>query len=325
LVSLACSKMTDIFGTPIGIRDFFGSPTPASLGEVIQVLIKDSKDENGSKGAAAKGAEDILPTHFVFNNVPNKPLLFCLPTHTGLGNVYSHLAMASQNFTVVALNDPFLRGVGLTGERDPSSFTLQELAEIFYETVKGLDRDMEDAGGASEGEVPLNVLGYSFGGNVAIEVARLARDEGRKVNLFLVDCADSAVSLDIDNAGMMEFNMSDMPQEMYQESLQNSVKLSYEMVIKDSGAASHGLLTKDNMPTVRSCMEANHNRLFRHKTAYYPGSAVMFRSDGNALHGLHRKFDSLEEITLEGNHSSLLQHSMGQLELLVDRISVRIS
>jgi len=55
---------------------------------------------------------------------------------------------------------------------------------------------------------------------------------------------------------------------------------------------------------------------------YYPGSATLFRTDGNALqHGLSEKFESLDEIVLAGNHFELLDPAVGQLRNIAEKVA----
>ena len=103
--------------------------------------------------------------------------------------------MATNDFSIVALNDLFLNGAGLSGEKSPSSFTPNELAEIYYRQIINLERivNRSQLAGCKDSELlTLNILGCSFGGNVAIKVARQAWRDERNVNLFVIDSADES-------------------------------------------------------------------------------------------------------------------------------------
>lgn len=338
---MVCSKLRQIFHKEIHLRDIFACPTSAALANRIHTLQSTEEDRlisndlttSGSTEHSTEHPELKIPSYHIFNIVSGKPWLFCLPMSTGLGTVFANLAMATDHFSVLALNDPFLRGEGPTSEKGPSSVSLKDLAEIYYRQITDFEKRMKDEESIisrhSE-QLTLNILGYSFGDNVATEVAHQARCDKRKVNIFVIDSANAVIPTAQELA--KKTTVPSHPEEI-EASIQatlreavegqtNRVLSSFADSVKNKDSRSNqALIQEDILRKIRECAEANIRRLTNHRMTFYPGHVTMFRSEFNSQHGLHDKVQSLEEIVLHGSHSDVLEHSDAQLREIMEKIS----
>ena len=125
------------------------APTPAAFARLLH-----AQDD-----AAARG---VLDTHFVLGaGQPRR--LFCLPPYGGSGIAYTALHQALDGFELVCLNVP----------AQPGGF-VRAAADLIQKL---------------EPRQPLDLLGYSGGGNYAFQVTQHLESAGRDVRqILMIDC-----------------------------------------------------------------------------------------------------------------------------------------
>jgi thioesterase domain-containing protein len=182
----------------------------------------------------------------------------------------------------------------------------------------------------------LNILGYSFGGTVAIETARLAQEAGREVNLFVVDSMDN--SLPVTEETWQDISNMIKPEEIekiVKDAAQNASRTVMPFALKrvetawDPASAEyeHVRHWKKAQILDRSLalVDKNLHDLVQHNLKPYSGPMVLFRTEGNAMHGFHDKVKDLEEIKVGGTHFHLLDQADSEMEKIMNRISQAMS
>ncbi|MGY0064545.1 amino acid adenylation domain-containing protein [Streptomyces sp. LZ34] len=145
----------------LGIRALFNAPTVAGLATLIDA---------GTTGADVVEAADPLAVMLPLRAGGNRPPVFCIHPAVGIGWVYSGLLRYLDADTPLyvlqspMLSDPTVR---------PGS--LAEIAETYIRQI----RKVQSTG-------PYNLVGWSFGGGVAQEIAARLQSEGEEVGLVAV-------------------------------------------------------------------------------------------------------------------------------------------
>ncbi|MDX3227980.1 thioesterase domain-containing protein, partial [Streptomyces sp. ME19-01-6] len=145
----------------LGIRALFNTPTVAGLAALI---------DSGTDDANAIEAADPLAVMLPLRADGNGPAVFCIHPAVGIGWVYSGLLRyldADTPLYVVQspmLSDPTVR---------PGS--LVEIAEAYIRQI----RKVRSTG-------PYHLVGWSFGGGVAQEIAARLQSEGDEVGLVAI-------------------------------------------------------------------------------------------------------------------------------------------
>ncbi|HEX2130785.1 MAG TPA: amino acid adenylation domain-containing protein [Actinophytocola sp.] len=154
LVGRLVGRLRALFGVRVGIRTVFEAPTPARLGAALTDLA-DEPD---------RALDVLLP----LRSGGARPPLFCLAPATGLAWSYAGLiAGLPDDLPVHGLQAP-----GLAGD-EPAPASLAELAAGHLRRI----RAVQPAG-------PYHLLGWSFGGLVAHEVAVRLTELGEEVALL---------------------------------------------------------------------------------------------------------------------------------------------
>ncbi|MEU0811575.1 amino acid adenylation domain-containing protein, partial [Streptomyces sp. NPDC005970] len=161
LAARLISRIRTTRAVELGIHALFNAPTVAGLAAIV---------DSGTAGADAVEATDPLAVMLPLRVGGDRPPVFCIHPAVGIGWVYSGLLRYLDADTPLyvlqspMLSDPTVR---------PGS-----LAEI-AETYIGHMRKVQSTG-------PYNLLGWSFGGGVAQEIAARLQSEGDEVGLVTV-------------------------------------------------------------------------------------------------------------------------------------------
>ncbi|MER7792297.1 amino acid adenylation domain-containing protein [Streptomyces sp. NPDC097640] len=161
LAARLISRIRTTRAVELGIHALFNAPTVAGLAAIV---------DSGAAGADAVEATDPLAVMLPLRVGGNRPPVFCIHPAVGIGWVYSGLLRYLDADTPLyvlqspMLSDPTVR---------PGS--LVEIAETYI----GHMRKVQSTG-------PYNLLGWSFGGGVAQEIAARLQSEGDEVGLVAV-------------------------------------------------------------------------------------------------------------------------------------------
>ncbi len=135
---------------PFGL--IFDAPTPKELAVAIEALV-----DNGPSNLVA------------LNNKPNQNTVYCV--HPVGGNVFCY-----RDFAQLWQGKVFgVQSIGLDSEETPLT-TIKEMANVYTQAI--LDKQL--AG-------PILILGWSMGGLIALEMARIISKKGREVKVAILD------------------------------------------------------------------------------------------------------------------------------------------
>ena len=314
-------RIQEAFSVPFTLMDVFNMPLLKTMAEKIRSMTATSGQSPPAMTTMSTATSEKLdiPPLLAFSEVPNKPYLFCIPMITGLGFSFAALSRSTDLFNVVALNDPgycalhdFPSDQLSTGHatilRTPDTHTVENQGRYYYVRIV---EELRRVGIAKPGDAPFNILGYSYGGRVAVEAARIAQSESWNVNLFILDSSAYPVH----------------------EAKQEQVKIDEDALTILQMAVSAVGLRLDSMGEqgvrlngdieVRTL--ANFRALCAHVMPSYQGHVTLFRTESNADHGFAPLVDSLDEVMLQGNHYRLLEEGFGNLSIITAKVSAAIN
>lgn len=157
--------ISDSVGCPISVRDLYSSSTPRNLAAHIEQNMR-------TRTTLAQQTEEtkIAParTLIKIKRVDSRPTIYMVHDVFGLSTPYRALA-PHLNLNLVGFNDPYF---GL----EYGGFTsVNAMASYYLDQISPLPRD------------GITLLGWSFGGTVAFEMAQRCDELGIPVHLILVD------------------------------------------------------------------------------------------------------------------------------------------
>ncbi|MGC9501628.1 amino acid adenylation domain-containing protein, partial [Streptomyces sp. WG7] len=147
-------------GTALGIRSLLDAPTPEALARLLR--------SGGGHGTAAEEATRALEVLLPLRATGTRPPLFCVHPWAGLSWPYAGLLRS------LGEDRPLygLQARGLARDEEPSA-SVGEMAEDYLARI----REVQPEG-------PYHLLGWSFGGLVAHEMAVRLREAGEEVALL---------------------------------------------------------------------------------------------------------------------------------------------
>ncbi|WP_410658126.1 amino acid adenylation domain-containing protein [Amycolatopsis sp. lyj-112] len=167
LATRLCTRVAETLGVPLPVREVFATPTVAQLAETL------------GTSDARSGLDVLLP----LRSAGSRPPLFCLHPAAGIGWRYAGLLRhIDQDVPIHALQHPRL---GAGGE---AAQPIAELATLYLEHIRSV-----------QAEGPYHLVGWSFGGLLAHELAVRLRRDGQEVALLaMLDCYPPEVTGDVD-------------------------------------------------------------------------------------------------------------------------------
>ncbi|MEV8319576.1 amino acid adenylation domain-containing protein [Streptomyces sp. NPDC059900] len=286
------------FGVEVSVAELFRSPTVAELARVVR------------DGGAEEPVGPLVRLQAGDGTAP----LYLFPPLAGTVVRYAPLARAlGRHRTVYGLQSPGL----LPGEEACGSLT--EMAEVYIEQMRKVH-----PGG------PWHLGGYSMGGVIALEAARLLRASGEEVGL--VGLLDTNPRMDLD------------PQEDYALRILVTMGLRLDLDLEElrrleparrirtlleEGIAAGSLPTgydEDRLQRMLDAYRHNGEALQRHTLRPYDGDVVLFRATDRAADtrpeapdlGWARQCRHLTIRDTPGTHFTMLDS--GNLEVLCSLI-----
>ena len=274
------------FGKNILITKLLEAPTIATLTQLV-------RDDAPS---------DLWPSIVPLQpNGSKDPLFF---VHGLFGSV-----LRFRDFAAALAPDQPMYGIqaqGLDGVLPPLS-TVQEMVDLYY----GQLRKFRPHG-------PYHLGGYSFGGLVALEIARRLIEDGESVGvLALVDTYFSGT----ESAGLLQ-RFSSLPL---------SGKVAY--TLRRMERFRRGLRTMIRVaklpPAIKHVREAAAQAEHKYQPQFYPGTITLFRAAEKGLRGLdnpdggwEKHARGFEVCEIEGDHGSILDQP--NVHVLATHIRTRI-
>ena len=163
-------KMNERFGSTLSVANLFSHPTVASLS---QALLQQKKGD----GAGGLGLlQNLTPNDSTLNKLTargeDKPILFMVhPGGAGCEPYYKLAAALADRYTCIGIDNFNLVGEAKTG-------SLCALSKRYVEAVVSAFPDLVD----------VNLLAWSMGGNIALEMAyQIEQQSGKRVRVCLLD------------------------------------------------------------------------------------------------------------------------------------------
>ncbi|EKM50755.1 uncharacterized protein PHACADRAFT_264225 [Phanerochaete carnosa HHB-10118-sp] len=318
LASRLVFRIQEAFDISFALMDVFHTPVvKAMAGKIRQAIAARPADQiSTTPPTLAPVYEEFhVPPVLVFSEEPRKPFLFCVPMATGLGHTFAALSRSTDLFNVIALNDPgyvalddFPQDQVSTGHantlRNPGMHTVENHAKYYYARIV---EELARIGTTKSGAAPFNILGYSYGGHVAVEVARLAQDEGWTVNLFVLDTSVHPV-----HEAKLSQTQIEEAAHVVLPTVMSVVELPFGNMGEQGARLKHDI-------EVRTL--TNIHTLHAHVMPRYEGHVTLFRTESNSGHGFVPLVGSLDEVLLHGNHYHLLEEESGNLSVISAKVS----
>ncbi len=247
------SRMEAEFGRAVSIDTLVKCPTMRKLAEVYRV----------ERVVRVSGWDELVPLQPLGTQSP----VICLPGIDGHFLNFRHMA------SLLGEDRPMfgLQPVGLNGIDAP----LTEIADIAANHVQTLQAAMPQG--------PYNLVGFSFGGIVAYEMAQILRRRGEQVALALIDCS-TGVPMTPSLAQSMAFHFRYARQMTFSRRWQYLLErihgfwlgIQFKLKLIDWERRLEGLIdVKGNYSRVAA---VNMQALTRYRPTAAEGPAVLYRA-----------------------------------------------
>ncbi|MFI9782965.1 amino acid adenylation domain-containing protein [Kitasatospora sp. NPDC051984] len=253
LAARLISKVRAALGLELSMRSFFEAPTVAGLAERAGV-------DNG-----AEALEVVLP----LRTGGDLPPLFCI--HPGGGLAWSY----SSFMKYVPAGMPFY-GIQARGLLHPDDMpaTVREMATAYVEEIRRI-----------QPEGPYHLLGWSFGGIVAFEMATQLRADGREVALLtLLDCFPGVPDhYRVNEQNMVAALLDPERPGVVPQAGSKEITDVLDVLKQDTGALAS--LTEDQLVALLTAMSHNRHIVKDHRPDRFDGDVLFFlategRNDG---------------------------------------------
>ena len=302
------AQVERVWHQKLPLATFLAAPTIAQFATILR------------QGQASTAWSSLVPIESHGSKTP----LFCI--HPVGGNVLEYYPLAHQ----LGLEQPIygIQSQGLDGVQAPLT-QLEAMAAKYINEIQIVQPDG-----------PYLLLGYSFGGLIAFEIARQLASQGEKVNLLAL--------LDTESPNLPNVRPSLFPtvgihlQNFQQLNVREKIKYIKDRLVfrllYQNRENSHKEFMLDNWgvdlpPAYLKVLAANFQAGENYIGKFYPGKITLFRSSiqpiTQALHpdlGWSDLADAVEVYDVRGHHSNLLKEPCAialaqQLKLCIDRLA----
>jgi amino acid adenylation domain-containing protein len=302
LAARVCVELEKRLNRRVPLALLFGAPNIRGLAQLI------------AKEQSIRGAITIVPLQASGQGAP----LFLMPSISGLPLPRKNLLDG------VDLNRP-VYAVGLTDPNPPwnKHASMQEIARYFAEALRD-----------AKLTAPPHILGYSFGGMLAYEVARQLQEANFPVGLLLI--VDTGPEQLLDNSRRRSFGnlfrfVANVPPWMMNFAVNTTASQKVYLIHRKlrSWGRRFAAMAAEQRTTIhlddaidtrrvpddfRKCMETNHQAFQTYSPGPYSGRLVLFRAKLRPLlHGFTPDLNwrqivtgGVEVIQIPGNHGSIL-------------------
>ncbi|MER5772477.1 amino acid adenylation domain-containing protein, partial [Streptomyces sp. NPDC001985] len=188
LATSLLARTRTVLGADLPLRDVYEAQTPAR----VAALLDERDRDEGRTGDPAGTRRTALPldTLLPLRREGTRAPLFCVHPASGLSWSYAGLlSTLREDIPLWGLQAPGLTGAGGTDPHPPVSLT--DAAARYLAEVR-----------AVQPQGPYHLLGWSFGGTIAHEMAALLQEEGERVaTLVLLDAYPGPAALAAHRAG----------------------------------------------------------------------------------------------------------------------------
>ncbi|GGX75613.1 condensation domain-containing protein [Streptomyces hiroshimensis] len=245
------SRIRSTLNTELPVRVVFDQPTPAG----IDRWLDRAEAASGAPGPAADGLDVVLRIRPEGDRTP----VFVVPPALGLSWCYTPLSRwLDDGFPLYGLQSRGIRGSG------PAGRTLTDIAADFV----GELRRIQPSG-------PYQLLGWSFGGNVAHAMAVLLEAAGEEVSMLALLDSYPWDSEQTDPTAAVEPVAVD-PKSTAEE---------LERVLQASPGTA-AALPDETLPALAQVFAGNRDALLRHRSGRFSGDVLVFTAAESLEQGM---------------------------------------
>ncbi|MFE4874252.1 amino acid adenylation domain-containing protein [Streptomyces sp. NPDC056682] len=253
LAARLISRVRTVLGLELAMRSLFEAPRVAGLAQRL----------------GSDGVDDSLQLLLPLRTQGDRPPLFCI--HPGGGLSWSYAGLLKHIRPDVPLYGIQARGL-LHPEDMPQ--TVEEMAEHYVQEIR-----------AVQPEGPYHLLGWSFGGIVAYEMAVRLQEQGAEIGLLtLLDCYPGVPDYyRIDDRSMIVSLLDPSRPEVVPQEGSPEIAKAVEILKQDTGALAS--LNESQLVALLTTMSHNRHIVGDYKPKPFDGDVLFFlategRSDG---------------------------------------------